>query len=144
MHGSASTFIPGRTPEQVFDVLSDLERAPEWVPDLLSVKKLTPGPVVVGTRYAERVRMGSREGDAELEVTEHERPRVFAHRGKGGPASFGARFVLEAEDGGTRVTHEYELRMSGMFKLMTPMMAGWVKKNSEAAMASLARHFSGD
>ena len=44
-----------RTPDEIWPRLVDLENAPEWVPDLVSARRLTDGEVGVGTRYAEVV-----------------------------------------------------------------------------------------
>lgn len=132
------------TPEAAFALVADLERAPEWVPDLLSVTKLSGGPVGVGTRYAEVVQMGGKQGDGELEVTEYERPRVFAHKGQGGPAHFTGRYVLEPEGGGTRITHHYTVKLGGFMSLMAPMISGWVRRNTEAGLQNLERLLADD
>ena len=124
-------------PEVVFAFVSDLEKAPEWVPDLVSVTKITDGSVGIGTKYSEVVRMGNEEGDAKLEVTEFDPPRVYAHKGKGGPSNFLARFVMEPDATGTTLTHEYEVRITGFFKLFSPVVGNWVRKNTESAMANL-------
>jgi carbon monoxide dehydrogenase subunit G len=128
-----------RPPEEVFAALADLEQAPRWVPDLVSVEKQTPGPVGVGTRYSEVVRMGEKVSEAELEVTEHDPPRVFAHRGQGGPARFTARFTLTPDGEGTRVAHAYTVQLSGFAKLLTPVVARWIRKNAETAAEGLRR-----
>jgi len=132
-------FRVAQPPDIVFPYLSDLENAPEWVPDLVSVQKVTEGPIGVGTRYAEVVRMGSRMEKADLEVTEYAPDRVFAHSGRGGPSTFSARFELEPDDGGTRITHSYSVSMSGMFKLVAPLATNWIRKNTEAGVENLTR-----
>jgi carbon monoxide dehydrogenase subunit G len=131
------TFHVPRPPAEVWSVVADLERAPEWVPDLISVTKVSEGDIRVGTRYTEVVNMNGNKGDAELEVTQYDAPRVFANEGKGGPASFSAKFTLEPDGDGTRVTHEYTVTMSGIMKMMEPLMKGWLKKNSEEAVERL-------
>lgn len=134
--GSLSLTVQA-SPEAAFAVVSDLLRAPEWVPDLVSVTKVSDGPVGVGTRYTEVVQMGDKRGDGELWVTVFEPPRVFAHEGRGGPATFGARFTIEPEGDGCRITHDYEVKLSGMARLMAPLMGKWVEKNSAHAMQGL-------
>jgi len=131
-----------RTLEEVWNVLADLERAPEWVPDMLSARKLTEGAVGVGTRYHEVVSMHGKDAEAELEVTRFEPPRVFAHRGEGGPARFSATFTLEPGDSGgrsTRLTHAWTVELSGMMRMMEPLVRGWVQRNSEEAVRNLKR-----
>lgn len=126
-----------RKPEDVFAYVSDLENAPQWVPDLVSVTKKTDGEIGVGTRYDEVVRMGKNEGEAQLEVTEYDPPRSFAHRGQGGPSRFTARFTFTPDGDGTRLKHDYTVQLSGFAKLMTPMITGWVRKNADAGMQKL-------
>ena len=40
-----------RSPEDVFDYLVDLRNELEWNPDVESMKKLTDGPISVGTKF---------------------------------------------------------------------------------------------
>ncbi len=131
-------FRVARPPAEAWTVLADLERAPEWVPDLIEVTKLTPGEVGVGTRYHEIVEMSGNRTEAELEVTTFDPPRTFAHAGQGGPASFSATFTLEPDEGGTKVTHAYTCQMKGMMKFMEPILRGWITKNSANASEALA------
>jgi len=60
MNGTASLFVE-RSPEEVFAYVANLENAPDWVPDLVSVSKTSEGNVGVGTRYTEVVKMGERK-----------------------------------------------------------------------------------
>ncbi len=138
-HAGRVSFHVARPVAEVFAYVSNLELAPEWVPDLVSVSKTTAGPAGVGTRYDEVVCMGSRMANAQLEITEYTPPHSFAHRGQGGPAQFSARFLFAPERGCTLVTHEWEVRLSGMFKLVSPLAANWVRKNVDAGMENLRR-----
>jgi len=127
-----------RTPEEIWSRLVDLESAHEWVPDLVSARRLTDGEVGVGARYAEVVAIGGKHTDAELEITEFEPPHTFAHAGRGGPARFTASFRLEPDgSGGTSVTHAWTLELEGMMKMMEPMVRGLVQKNAAAAADGL-------
>jgi len=130
-------------PAKVFAFVADLEGAPDWVPDLVSVTKLTEGPVGVGTQYSEIVKVADKEGAGSLEVTRYEPDRVFAHKGQGGPAKFTATFTVEPSGDGARVVHEYEVKLSGMAKLMSPVLTTWMKKNGEKALANLKSRLEG-
>jgi carbon monoxide dehydrogenase subunit G len=128
-----------RSPADVFAVVSDLPGSSAWVPDLVSVTQLGDGPVGVGTQYSEVVKMGDKEGEGHLVVTDFEPGRLFAHKGQGGPARFSCRFECHADGTGTRLVHHYTVSMGGMMKMMAPFLGSWVRKNSEAAMANLKR-----
>jgi carbon monoxide dehydrogenase subunit G len=128
-----------RPPTAVFPFVSNLERAPEWVPDLVSVTKQTPGDVGVGTRYSEVVRMGNNTGTGTLEIMEYEAPHSFMHKGESGPARFVARITLEPDGDGTLLTHEYTVRMKGLFRFLDPLIGGWVRRNTETSLKNLRR-----
>ena len=49
IHFSVTVDIPARTP-LVWSVLTDVERWPEWTASISRVKRLSPGPLQVGSR----------------------------------------------------------------------------------------------
>jgi len=136
MEGKIEIYVKAK-PDEVFAYLANLENAPEWVPDLISVRQTSEGDLGVGTRYTETVQMGKQSNEAELEITEYNPPRVFAHKGQGGPAKFSARFVLKPDGDGTRIEHHYTVRMTGFYIFFAPFTNRWVRKNTEAAMEVL-------
>jgi uncharacterized protein YndB with AHSA1/START domain len=136
--GTIVIHVP-RPIEDVFAFVGDLETAPQWVPDLVSMRKVTEGSIGVGTRYVEMVQMGKQQEEAQLRVTQIEPPRLFAFEGEGGPSRFQVRYVLESDEGGTKLTHDYTMQMTGCFWIMTPFVHGWVKKNSRAGLDNLRK-----
>jgi uncharacterized protein YndB with AHSA1/START domain len=93
-------------PEQVFDLWTNLDRAPEWIGGLTRISDRT-GPVAqAGTRYTAWFgRMPSR-----TEVLDADRPRVFATRFGNRVLAGQNRATFEPEDGGTRLTQVFEVR----------------------------------
>ena len=65
-----------RTPEDVFDYLSDLGNEVRWNPDCVSMEQLTDGPVGVGTRFRAKWKQGP---VIFPEVTAYERPRTWTY-----------------------------------------------------------------
>ncbi len=65
-----------RTPEDVFDYLSDLGNEVRWNPDCVSIEQLTDGPVGVGTRFRAKWKQGP---VVFPEVTAYERPRTWTY-----------------------------------------------------------------
>lgn len=134
--GSFSFHVP-RPPEVVFDFLSDLERAPQWAEALASVERTTPGDLGTGTRYRGSIVLAGRSESGEIEIIEFERPRAFAYAGQGGPARFTAHFELLTVTGGTQLDHRYSLQLSGIAKMMEPMLRPKLEENAASAMAAL-------
>jgi hypothetical protein len=130
------------TAERTWAVIADFEKAPEWVPDLISVRRLDDGPMGVGSRFEEVVEMRGRRDTATVTVTEYEPGRVFAHAGESTPARFGGRFEIAPMGDRCRVVHDWHLELKGMFKLMSPLASMWVRNNIEGAMAGLERYLA--
>ena len=147
MASGSITFSIPRPPEEVFAYLADLERAPEWVPDLVSVTREGAGAetleLSVGTRFREVVRIGGKEMEGALEISEYDPPRCLAHAGQGGPSRFEARFLLEPEGEGTRVIHEYSVEIGGFMRMMAPVIKSWLQHTTERSVANLKKHFEG-
>ncbi|MFN0060873.1 MAG: SRPBCC family protein [Planctomycetota bacterium] len=55
--------------ERVFAVMTDLERASEWMPNLVGIEPLTPGKLAVGSRWRETRKMFGKAATEEFEVT---------------------------------------------------------------------------
>ncbi len=88
-------------PERVWDVLSDVERWPEWTPTVTSVKRLDDGPFRVGSRA--RVDQ-PRLRQTVYVVTQLAAGRSFTWVARGPGLVTTARHELEpAAGGGTRV-----------------------------------------
>ena len=138
MEGSITVRIE-KPAAEVFAYVADLERAVEFVPNLVSMRKVSEGEIGVGARYEEVVRMAGQEGDGTLEVTEYDPPRLFAHRGEGGSARFTARFIVEPDgENACNFTHEYSVKLSGFSaRVLAPLVNRTVKSSNEEAAANL-------
>ena len=75
-----------RPPEDVFELLSDIERLSEW--QASAVEAHTEGPLAEGSRVTEKRRLLGREVDTELEVVAYEPPKRLTLRSLGGPVDF--------------------------------------------------------
>lgn len=89
--------------ERVWAVLADIERQPEWMHDLKSVRLTTPPPIGVGTRGIGRVQVFGMGVDDPVEVTAFEAPTHFAIRHEG-LVTGGGDIRLEAGPGADRTT----------------------------------------
>jgi len=137
-------------PEQVFDFLADLPNEPTWNPECLSVEKVSPGPVGVGSTYRGRMRG---VGQVMTELSAFERPRRFAtvERSRAATGTFEFRFTPKA--GGTQVEIVMQLQPRGPMRLLQPLMrlmtrrllatlSEHVRKGLDAAEPSLKKHGS--
>jgi carbon monoxide dehydrogenase subunit G len=86
-----------RTPEDVFDYLTDVANLPAWQSGVHSASR-------DGDRIHESRHLLGRELTTTLAIDEEERPRVFAIRAVDSPVPFTVRHTLESSGTGTRLT----------------------------------------
>lgn len=89
--------------EGVWAVLIDIERQPEWMHDLKSVRITTPPPVGVGTRGVGRVQVFGIAVEDPVEVTAFEPPSRYAIRHEGLVKGGGEIRLAPGADGTTTV-----------------------------------------
>jgi carbon monoxide dehydrogenase subunit G len=117
-----------RSPEVVYALVRDLERAPEWQDSLESVD------VEAGTEVR---RFGARRVEASFFVLEDDPPRRFAISSDGGPAQARAEFDLEPDGDGTRVVFTVDLRLRGTARLASGVVKPTAQREMRADLERL-------
>ena len=110
-----------RPPHEVFALLTDLERLPEW--QTSAVESRANGPLAEGVRIEERRRMLGREVEAELEVTAFEPPHRLTLKTLRGPVRFTVDHRLVANGESTLVHVVAEGKPGRFMKLAEPVLA---------------------
>jgi uncharacterized protein YndB with AHSA1/START domain len=95
-------------PADVFAYVSDLEHVPEWNWAIDETRKVTPGPVRVGSTYRQ-VRSAPRPVVEVLEVVGLDPGRSVAIAGSLGPFRARLAYELSASSTGTRLVNRVEL-----------------------------------
>jgi Polyketide cyclase / dehydrase and lipid transport len=128
----------GRPVAEVFDTVIRLDEFPKWSPRNPSGKKLTDGAIGDGTRFElgikrfGKVTMELREFVADKRVMVTPLSRIFEG---------GHRWSFSDDgDGGTRIDHELEMRVKGVFRPMAPLIKANGKKNLLDTTAALQRY----
>ena len=116
--------------EKVFAYLADAQNLRAWQADLLEHEPLTEGPIRVGARFREVRQTGPSKSDFQAEITAFEPNKRFSTKTITGPQAT-VDYAFHAEQGGTRVTYQFSLQTSGLMRLMEPLLAGSIKKDTE-------------
>ncbi len=125
-------------PQQVFAFLIDPQNLTLWQSDLVKSEIETEGPLRLGSRFHEVRRMGPREADIRGEIIEFMPNRCLATRTSTKPQA-SVRYLLEPEDGGTRLRYEISLHTTGMMRLMEPVVGRAIRKVTEADLQKLGQ-----
>jgi uncharacterized protein YndB with AHSA1/START domain len=112
-----NTVIIRRPIEEVFGFLSQFENVPEWNYAIVETRKVSEGPVGVGTIY-HQVRSVPSRSEERFEVTVYNPSRHLELRGQFGPFPSRLSYALDALPEGTRVTNTVELELRGPGRLL--------------------------
>jgi uncharacterized protein YndB with AHSA1/START domain len=143
MIDTSKSITIGRPVAEVFAYVTDTSNDPAWHTDVLEARKTTEGPIGAGTTWHLRFKpaMGISEGDMEVVAFEPNRKEV--QQGVMGPMQPTLTYLFEPVDGGTRFTRQVEIRISGMMRLMEPLMRLMTPKGNARFVANLKRVLEG-
>lgn len=137
-------------PARVFAAATDLDAARKWMPNLVSLETLSPGPFGKGTKFRETRKMFGRDATEYFEVTGYEPGKqveffVDGTKGSSRRGQYRFRYAFTPSGKGTTVTLDGEI--SGMGKvgefigrlLMGPVMKKAIAKD----LAAMRRYVEG-
>lgn len=137
---TASTEI-ARTPEEVFGLLADAARLPEWQPDVRRAAFDEPSDVHVGSRGHEVRHVMGADRTIGWEVTEYRPGRRYGVRGIDGPVRAHVTVALEPAGGGARTQLVYGIGFEGhcIGRLIAPLARKGMSKELPHTLELLKR-----
>ncbi|MFO1323530.1 MAG: SDR family NAD(P)-dependent oxidoreductase [Burkholderiales bacterium] len=123
--------------DEVFAYASNFSNAAQWDPGVVASRKISPGPVGVGTEFALRVRFGPRSIPMTYVVREYGPPERVVLEGKGDSihALDDIRFASTA--GGTRILYTADISMPGVFSCTERWLKGPLERVGKNAVRGL-------
>jgi len=121
-----NTVTINRRPSEVFAFLAHLENVPLWNYAISETRKISAGPVAVGSRYRQTRTLPTRSEES-FEVTELEPDRRLSIRGSLGPFQGDISYLLDPVGENTTLTNTMSLQPSGPLRLVAPLVASRVK-----------------
>jgi uncharacterized protein YndB with AHSA1/START domain len=131
-----NTVTINRPTADVFAFLAHFENVPRWNHAISETRKITGGPVDVGSVYRQTRTLPSRSEET-FEVTEFEPDRRLSIRGALGPFQGEITYLLEAAGNATALANTMNLQPSGPLRLVAPLAASRVKSAVAANLDTL-------
>jgi uncharacterized protein YndB with AHSA1/START domain len=125
-----------RPVEQVFAFLMDTSKLTTWQSNLIKSEPLTEGPLRTGSRFREIRRINNKETEIQGEITVLELNKCLETRTATKPQAM-VSYSLDPEHGGTRLKYKFVLVTSGLMRLLEPMIASSIKKDTVADFQTL-------
>lgn len=137
MPEASNTITIARPVGEVFAFLADAENDKEWRGGVIEIART--GGEGIGATYRQVVSgPGRRRVDADVEITDFVPDRRIAFRTTKGPVRPTGSYDLRTHGDGTELTFRLAANLSGLKKLMSPMVSRTM--NSEvAAVVNLKR-----
>ena len=110
-----------RPAREIFELLVDLARLPEWQSSAVGAR--ADEPIAEGVHIFERRRVMGRNIENELEVVGFEPPRRLTLKALKGPVRFTVDHRLAESNGATRLRVVAEGKAGGFMKFSEPMLA---------------------
>ena len=132
------SIVINRPIDEVFAFVANFENNPKWESNFQKVKLLSSTPSGVGTKYQCELKLPGQTASSKFEITEYQVNKKIAFEGEpAGPAKPDGSYLFEAVPDGTKITLVPQPKFSGLFKLMEPMMAGYVRKQNQEHLKKL-------
>ena len=132
--------VINRPISDVFAFVANFENNPKWEKNFQHVKLLQSTPTGVGTTYHCEMKLPGQSATSKFKITEFEPNKKIAFEGEAaGPATPKGSYLFEPVADGTRVTLLPKPEFRGFFRLLEPLMAGYIRKQNEEHLGNLKR-----
>jgi len=123
--------------DEVFAYASNFSNTAQWDPGVVASRKISQGPVGVGTEFALRVRFGPRSIPMTYVVREYGPPKRVVLEGKGDSIHALDDIGFAPTPGGTRITYKADISMLGAFSVVEPLLKGALDRVGKNALRGL-------
>ena len=127
----------------MFAYTTDAKNWPKWQSTIPEAEQTSPGPVGVGTSFKGTIRMMGLGMKWTARATEFDANRRFGKRIVCGSVANEQHNIYESRDGGTRFTIAYDMKVAGLMKLFSPMIASAMRDGLKKALGSLKNLLQG-
>ena len=110
---------------ETFDYVADFRNENEWNPVAHGVRMLTEPPIGKGSRFRGDY---DRVGTMEIEIMEYDRSRHLLAHVSSRLFDFVSSFDFATRGDGTQLVSVIDAKPKGIFKLISPLLTGMLKK----------------
>ena len=127
-----------RPVKEVYDYVVNVENTQKWQPAVIEVRRLTEGPIRVGTKFSEVAMMMRRRVHSTCEITQLEPNSTVAFKGTSdGPLEYQTTYTLVANGNATQLHIVGSFRTKGLWRLLEPLFGGEVRSQSRHELTAM-------
>lgn len=123
---------------KVFDFVADHTNAPQWQSGIDEIRRVTPGPIGVGTEHELTRRFAGMKVVARNRFIAYEPGRFVAFEIPSGKMTGVASYLVESTGAHTcRLISNVDFRVAGLARFAIPLLTLIFKREDEKALATL-------
>jgi uncharacterized protein YndB with AHSA1/START domain len=126
-----------RPVEKVFAYTTEAKNWPKWQSFILEAEQTSQGPMNVGTTFKGVSRMMGRSMKWTAIATEYESNKKWRKNITCGSMAIEEHVIYNPVKGGTTFTIVYDMKAGGLLKLLSPVMAGSMRKETKKSLVNL-------
>ena len=134
-----ASHVINRPAREVWAIVADYDRDPEWRKGVETMAPSAPGPVIKGLTTDEILHLGRRTYRNAGVVTAVDPGTRFAWRTTSGADADGSRTVRDLGDGRSEVTLVLTVRPHGVERLLQPVLMRMLRSGLAADLGRLAQ-----
>ncbi|WP_270888673.1 SRPBCC family protein [Pedococcus sp. 5OH_020] len=124
-------------PQEVFAIMDDFTKTPQWLSRCTGIDKLDSGPNEVGTKLTYHYHDSRRTGTMDGEIVAREPARHFAMKFSDKMMDVTVDFVAASDGVGTTLTHTIDIATKGVGKVFSPLIKRQLPNQTLDAMTKL-------
>ena len=129
--------------DRVFEYTADFSNIEEWDPGVVSSRKITDGPVGVGTKYDLDVRFGRSSIPMVYEITAYEPNERVVLVGRGDKLMAVDEIKFSRADNMTVIDYTADLTFFNFFRYLGPLVNRPLRRVGEKALDGLVKALDG-
>jgi uncharacterized protein YndB with AHSA1/START domain len=126
-----------RPADKVFAYTTDAKNWPKWQSFIPEAEQTSQGPMNIGTTFKGVSRMMGRSMRWTGITTEYESNKKWGKNITCGSLAIEEHVTYNSVEGGTTFTILYDMKVGGFLKLLSPVMAGSMCKETKKSLGNL-------
>jgi len=126
-----------RPVDKVFAYTTEAKNWPKWQSFIPEAEQTSLGPMNIGTVFKGVSRMMGRSMKWTAIATEYESNKKLGKKITSGSVAFEEHMTYTPVEGGTTFTILYDMKVGGFLKLLSPVMAGSMRKETRKSLGNL-------
>ena len=143
MFRMSETVSINRPAGEVFEFVADLSNFPLWRANLASSTVVSNQVTGLGARCDEEIQMGPRKIPATCQITSFSAGQTFSFQAVSPGLVYDGRLDVESEADGSSLTLAGEVRLTGLLRLLQPVIHKRMQAGVKKEVAAVKAHMEG-